>query len=79
MVAMQLFTKQDYEQHRADGGTCPLTMPSNLNLNDESDIEILSRQSSNCSSLYEDAYDKLDDEERLNELTLKEGIPKISL
>ncbi len=62
-----------------DGGTCPLTMPSNLNLNDESDIEILSRQSSNCSSLYEDAYDKLDDEERLNELTLKEGILKISL
>jgi PHD/YefM family antitoxin component YafN of YafNO toxin-antitoxin module len=56
--------------------TFPMTIPSNLIINDEnnseSDIEILSRQSSNCSSLYEDAYDHLDDEERLNELTLKE-------
>jgi hypothetical protein len=61
-----------------DGGTFPMTIPSNLITNDEnnseSDIEILSRQSSNSSSLYEDAYDKLDDQERLNELTLREGI-----
>ena len=60
-----------------EGGTHPLTIPPNLN-DSESDIEILSRQSSNSSSLYEDAYDKLDDEERLNELTLREGIVKIS-
>jgi hypothetical protein len=57
-------------------------IPSNFIINDEnnseSDIEILSRQSSNTSSLYEDAYDNLDDEERLNELTLKEGMIRIS-
>ncbi len=60
------------------GGRSHLIIPSNSMINDEnnseSDIEILSRQSSNSSSLYEDAYDNLDDEERLNELTLKEGI-----
>jgi hypothetical protein len=59
-------------------GTSRLTMPSDYIINDENssedDIEILSRQSSNTSSLYEDAYDHLDDEERLNELTLKEGM-----
>jgi len=62
------------------GGTSHI--PSNFIINDEnnseSDIEILSRQSSNTSSLYEDAYDNLDDEERLNELTLKEGMIHIS-
>jgi hypothetical protein len=59
-------------------GTSRLTMPSDYIINDENssedDIEILSRQSSNTSSLYEDAYDHLDEEERLNELTLKEGM-----
>jgi hypothetical protein len=60
------------------GGTSHITIPSKLITNDgnssESDIEILSRQSSNTSSLYEDAYDHLDDEERLNELSLQEGM-----
>ncbi|CAF4491923.1 unnamed protein product [Rotaria sp. Silwood1] len=53
-----------------------ITKQSDSIINDEnsseSDIETLSRQSSNTSSLYEDAYDNLDDEERLHELTLKE-------
>jgi hypothetical protein len=53
-------------------------VPSDIIINDEnnteSDIEILSRQ----SSLYEDSYENLDDEERLNELTLKEGMMHIS-
>lgn len=57
-------------------------IPSDVFINDEnnteSDIEILSRQSSNVSSLYTDAYDHLDDEERLNELTLQEGMMHIS-
>ena len=39
----------------------------------ESDIEILSRQSSDSSSFDDESYDHLDEEERLNELTLKEG------
>lgn len=39
----------------------------------ETDIEILSHQSSNSSSVDDETYDHLDDEERLNELTLKEG------
>ena len=54
-------------------GISRLTIPSDLLINNESDTEYLSRQSSNNSSLYEDAHDNLDDEERLNELTLKEG------
>lgn len=37
----------------------------------DSDIEILSRQSSTISSLYEDTFDS---EEQLNESTFKEGI-----
>ncbi len=71
----------DYELGRLLGRGCNaavyearLRSPSNLINTSESDIEILSRQSSNSSSLYEDAYDKLDDQERLNELTLREGI-----
>jgi hypothetical protein len=58
-------------------GTARLTFPSDFitidENNSESDIEILSRQSSNTSSYYEDANDNLDDEQRLNELALKEG------
>jgi hypothetical protein len=59
-------------------GTSRLNMSSDLIINDEnnseSDIEILSRQSSNASLLYEDANDNLDDDqEQLHELTLKEG------
>ncbi|CAF3305112.1 unnamed protein product [Rotaria sp. Silwood2] len=61
------------------------TIPSNSNIHfenhsNESDFEILSRQSSNISSsssssLYEDINDICNDvnEDRLNELTLKEG------
>ncbi len=64
------------------GETSRITMPSNFIINDEnnseSDIEILSRQSSNISSLYEDACDNFDAEERLHELTLKEGMIHIS-
>jgi hypothetical protein len=63
-------------------GTSRITIPSDFILNDEnnseSDFEILSRQSSNDSSLYEDAYESLDDEERINELTLREGMRHIS-
>lgn len=55
-------------------GTSLLTIPSNSIINNDSDIEILSRQSSNTSSLYQDALENLDDEERLNELTLQEGM-----
>ncbi|CAF2192151.1 unnamed protein product [Rotaria magnacalcarata] len=51
-------------------------IPSEFIINDEnsseSDTEILSRQSSNTSSIYEDVHDNLDDEEHLHELTLKE-------
>ncbi|UJR36855.1 hypothetical protein I4U23_029568 [Adineta vaga] len=42
----------------------------------DSDIEILSRQSSTISSLYEDTFDN---EEQLNELTLKEGMYRLDL
>ncbi|CAF1169935.1 unnamed protein product [Rotaria sordida] len=53
-----------------------ITKQSDFIINDEngseSDIETVSRQSSNTSSLYEDSYDNLDDEEQLHELTLKE-------
>ncbi|CAF2973669.1 unnamed protein product [Rotaria sp. Silwood2] len=62
--------------------TSHITKQSDFTINDEnsseSDIETLSRQSSNTSSLYEDTYDNLDDEERLHELTLKEGMTKAS-
>lgn len=46
---------------------------TNQDHDSESDIEILSRQSSDSSSFDDETYDHLDDEERLNELTLKEG------
>ena len=59
------------------GPSC-MKFPSDLIMNGgnggESDIETLSWQSSDTSSLYEDNYDHLDDEERLHELTLKEGM-----
>lgn len=68
---------------RTAGELSPMLMPTNLINHDDnnsgSDVELLSRQSSNCSSFYEDAYENLDEEERLNELTLKEGISRISL
>lgn len=64
------------------GTTSPLSMPATLINHDDnnngSDPEQLSRQSSNGSSFYEDAYENLDDEERLNELTLREGISRTS-
>ncbi|CAF3336049.1 unnamed protein product [Rotaria socialis] len=57
-------------------GISRTTIPSEFIINDEnsneSDTEILSRQSSNTSSIYEGVHDNLDDEERLHELTLKE-------
>lgn len=59
-----------------------LRIPSEFVINDEnsseSDSEIVSRQSSNTSSVSDDTYDNLDDEERLHELTLKEGMIKVS-
>jgi hypothetical protein len=52
----------------------PATSITHPEQDSESDIEILSRQSSDSSSFDDDeTYDHLDDEERLNELTLKEG------
>ena len=58
------------------GPSC-MKFPSDLIMNDgnggESDIETLSWQSPD-TSLYEDNDDHLDDEERLHELTLKEGM-----
>ena len=51
----------------------PTPSISSVDHDSESDFEILSRQSSDSSSSYEDAYDHLDEEQRLNELTLREG------
>jgi len=53
---------------------CSFIIPSESH-SSESDIEIVSRQSSNISSVYEDACENHNDNEddQLNELTLKEG------
>ncbi|CAF1041460.1 unnamed protein product [Adineta steineri] len=55
-------------------GTSPIqtNFIHNDDNNTESDIEILSRQSSNISSIYDETCEHLDNEQQLNDLTLRE-------